>query len=157
MSPKQSSTEHQVMSALAAQPETTVAEIASATSLGRSTVGKALVTLERSRKAHRVAGERQGATRLPDRWTAVGDGRATRANVSSGARLKPGQLDEFVLDYVRSHTESGPLGPTAVAKGLKRSSGAVGNCLERLAKAGEVSRVSTRPRRYASVTDGPHR
>jgi hypothetical protein len=46
-----------------------------------------------------------------------------------------GELDKLVLGYLRKHKEGGPLTASAVAKGLERSSGAVANCLERMAKA----------------------
>jgi hypothetical protein len=44
-----------------------------------------------------------------------------------------------------------PLGPTAVVKGLGRSSGAVGNCLKRLAAEGQVNQIGKQPLRYAAV------
>jgi hypothetical protein len=44
------------------------------------------------------------------------------------------------------------VGATAVAKALSRSAGAVGNCLTRLAAAGQVRQVSEKPRRYSSTT-----
>jgi hypothetical protein len=46
------------------------------------------------------------------------------------------------------------LGATAVANGLGRSSGAVGNCLARLAAAGQVRQVSERPRRCSRAAHG---
>lgn len=65
----------------------------------------------------------------------------------------PWQLDGLVLDYMRKHATDEPLGPTAIAKGLGRSSGAVANCLARLASTKHVRKVSERPRRYeASIT-----
>ncbi len=45
----------------------------------------------------------------------------------------------IVLNYMRKHATDEPLGATAVAKGLRRSSGAVGNCL-----AGETVPVNDR-------------
>lgn len=59
------------------------------------------------------------------------------------------RLDGLVLAYLHEHAAEGPLSPTAVGKALERSSGAVGNCLARLAEAGRVREVSERPRRYA--------
>jgi len=47
----------------------TVAEIVAAAGLGRSTVGKALARLEQSGRVRRSAGGREGARRLPDRWS----------------------------------------------------------------------------------------
>ena len=40
------------------------------------------------------------------------------------------------------------MGATVVAKALGRSAGAVGNCLTRLAAAGQVFQISDKPRRY---------
>jgi hypothetical protein len=63
-------------------------------------------------------------------------------------RLRPGQLDGLVLSYMKKHKGELPLSPTAVAHGIKRSSGAVGNCLGRLERAEKVRLVDKRPRRY---------
>jgi hypothetical protein len=52
-------------------------------------------------------------------------------SAASGDRLGPGQLDGLVLDYMHKHATDEPLGSTTVAKGLGRSSSAVGNCLKR--------------------------
>ncbi|MEV8320429.1 helix-turn-helix domain-containing protein [Streptomyces sp. NPDC059900] len=53
---------------LVASPGTTGAELALATGLGRSTAGKALVTLEEHGLAIRTPGGHEGARRTPDRW-----------------------------------------------------------------------------------------
>lgn len=63
-------------------------------------------------------------------------------------RLRPGQLDGLVLGYMKKHEGELPITATKVARGIKRSSGAVGNCLERLAKAQKVRRAGKKPRRY---------
>ena len=63
-------------------------------------------------------------------------------------RLRPGQLDGLVLAYMKKHKGELPLSPTAVAHGIKRSSGAVGNCLGRLQKEKTVRLVDKKPRRY---------
>jgi hypothetical protein len=52
-----------------------------------------------------------------------------------------------VLGFL-DNKDSGPHGPTHVAKALQRSSGAVGNCLERLANDKKVKLVMEKPRRY---------
>ena len=75
-----------------------------------------------------------------------GGGKPARA--AGAPRLRPGQLDGLVLSYMREHKDELPLGPGAVAKGIERSSGAVGNCLERLAKAKGVRRAGRKPRTY---------
>jgi hypothetical protein len=48
-------------------------------------------------------------------------------------RLKAGGLEPMVLDYLAQNADSGPHSPAAVAKAINRSSGAVANCLKRLA------------------------
>lgn len=65
-----------------------------------------------------------------------------------GGRLGPGQLDGLVLTYVRKRKDDGPLTASAVAKGVDRSSGAVANCLVRLAKGKKVRLVGRKPRSY---------
>jgi hypothetical protein len=63
-------------------------------------------------------------------------------------RLRPGQLDGLVLGYMKKHKGEMPLTPMKVARGIKRSSGAVGNCLGRLAKEEKVRLTDKKPRRY---------
>ena len=67
---------------------------------------------------------------------------------SPGKRLRPGQLDGLVLGYMKKHKGELPLTPTKVAQGIKRSSGAVGNCLGRLEEAEKVKLTDKKPRRY---------
>jgi hypothetical protein len=74
---------------------------------------------------------------------------ATGASADGDRRLKAGGLEPLVLDYLKKNADSGPHGPTAVAKALERSSGAVGNCLVRLTDAKKVEQVSEKPRRYS--------
>lgn len=151
-----------VATALAARPEGTVAELAADTGLGQSTVGKALAALEADGAACRRPGGRDGARRLPDRWSAT----PTAANAASpkpvdpatpapakaergevDGRLRPGQLREVVADLLAGATE--PVSPTRLAKAAGgRSAGAVGNCLERLVSDGVAVRASDRPKTY---------
>jgi predicted RNA-binding protein (virulence factor B family) len=63
-------------------------------------------------------------------------------------RLRPGELDGLVLGYMKRHKGKLPLSPAAVAQGLKRSSGAVGNCLGRLEKEKKVRLTKKKPREY---------
>lgn len=72
--------------------------------------------------------------------------KATKAKPKE--RLRPGELDGLVLGYMKKHKGELPITATKVARGIKRSSGAVGNCLERLAKAKKVRRIGKKPRRY---------
>lgn len=79
--------------------------------------------------------------------------RAKRANASGSrtrgqGRLRPGQLDGLVLGYMKNHKGELPLTPTKVAHGIKRSSGAVGNCLGRLERKEKVQLTDKKPRRY---------
>jgi hypothetical protein len=141
------SAEQSVTSLLCDHPHATVAEIATVGALGRSTVSKVLAKLESARTVKRSTGGHDGARRLPDRWRLTRR-RACKAHPAADDRLRPGQLDGLVLDYIRKHANGEPLGPTAVAKGLRRSSGAVGNCLARLAAASQVRQVGEHPRRY---------
>jgi len=64
------------------------------------------------------------------------------------ARLRPGGLDGLVLDYMRKHEKDGPLTASAIGKAIERSSGAVANCLLRLAKAKKVRQAKRKPRSY---------
>jgi len=64
-------------------------------------------------------------------------------------RLRPGELDGLVLTYMRKHRDEEPLTAPAIGKGLGRSSGAVANCLARLAKAKQARQAKRKPRAYA--------
>lgn len=64
-------------------------------------------------------------------------------------RLRAGGLDPLVLGYLRKHEADGPLTASAIAKGIKRSSGAVANCLARLARDKKVRQATKKPRAYA--------
>jgi hypothetical protein len=70
-----------------------------------------------------------------------------------GKRLRPGQLDGLVLGYMKRHKAKLPVSPTAVARGISRSSGAVGNCLNRLEQTEKVRLVEKKPRRYGLAED----
>jgi DNA-binding Lrp family transcriptional regulator len=148
------STDKVVLAALAGHSMATVAKIAAAVKLSRSTVSRTLVKLERSGKAARVVGRHEGGRRKPDIWVRV---RSRSRKPTAGKRLPPGELDGLVLGYLRERRKDGPLGPTAVARGLGRSSGAVGNCLARLAAAGSVRQVGGHPRRYTTARGGRSR
>jgi DNA-binding MarR family transcriptional regulator len=77
-----------------------------------------------------------------------GEGAAS-ASEPEGGKLKPNELNPLVLGYLQDNADKGPHSPTDIAKALQRSSGAVGNCLERLTKDKKVKRVVDKPRRYA--------
>ena len=64
--------------------------------------------------------------------------------------LRPGELDGIVLSYLCQHKKDGPLTASAIGKGIKRSPGAVANCLARLAKAKRVRLAKKAPRAYVA-------
>ena len=78
----------------------------------------------------------------------AGDGKLS-APAADAERLRPGQLEPLVLAFLKKNADSGPHGPSTVAKALERSSGAVGNCLVRLTDAKKVRQESDKPRRYS--------
>ncbi|HEY8809137.1 MAG TPA: hypothetical protein VIM28_03855 [Solirubrobacterales bacterium] len=63
-------------------------------------------------------------------------------------RLRPGELDGLVLSYMCKHEGELPLTASAIGKGIEKSSGAVTNCLARLAKAKKVRLAKKTPRAY---------
>lgn len=66
-------------------------------------------------------------------------------------RLSPGALHGMVEDYLRDHPDE-EFGPTKIGHELGRSTGAVGNALERLVTSGYAVRTKDRPKRYALAT-----
>lgn len=64
-------------------------------------------------------------------------------------RLRPGELDGLILSYMRKHEDDAPLTASAISKGIGRSSGAVANCLARLAKGKQVRQAKRKPRAYS--------
>jgi hypothetical protein len=164
--------------ALSAHPGATAAELAEVAGIGRSTAAKCLAALERAGTARRAPGGREGGRRLPDRWhlakadtpdiPSAGGGHDTgHADDSAGsveapaARLGKGALRDLVLAYLAAHADGSSggggldadgLGATAIAKGLGgKSSGAVGNALQRLEAEGKVRLVQASPRRYRTT------
>lgn len=100
-------------------------------------------------KPAKSKGGRAGG-RSPAKSKAAKPKAAKPKNRGGAKRLAPGELDGLVIAYMREREEALPLGASAVAKGIERSSGAVGNCLERQAKADDspVRRVQDKPRTY---------
>ena len=62
-------------------------------------------------------------------------------------KLAKGKLEELVTGHLKAHPKA-EVTPSELGNKLNRSSGAVGNALERLVKAGKAARTSDRPRRY---------
>jgi hypothetical protein len=76
------------------------------------------------------------------------DGGKPKAVAKTAKRLRPGELDGLVLSYMCKNEKDLPVTPGTVAKAIGRSSGAVGNCLERLAKAKKARLAKKAPRAY---------
>lgn len=143
MTPRTASSQEKVVKALAPEGHLAVSEIAKMTGLAPSTVRRAIAGLAGAGLVNPAPGE----GRQPTRWS-VGASTDRPETVSSTERLRPGQLDGLVLDLLTDRSGEPPLGATAIAKGLGRSTGAVGNCLVRLVDRGSVRQVGERPRRY---------
>jgi len=73
--------------------------------------------------------------------------RTKRATAPTG-HLRPGELDGLVLAYMRKHKKELPLTASAIGRAIERSSGAVANCLARLAKKKQVRLAKRKPRAY---------
>lgn len=73
---------------------------------------------------------------------------AKTANKDGGKRLSPGELDGLVLGYMKRNRKKLPATSGVVGRGIKRSPGAIANCLERLEKAGKVKLTNKKPREY---------
>jgi hypothetical protein len=135
----------------------TVDEICEALKIGRTSARKYLSGLTVDKKVNREPGGRDGRRKLPDVFSLPGKKRAAKRSSKRGAsgskqeRLGPGGLDKLVLSYMRRHKKDAPHTPSAVAKGIERSSGAVANCLGRQEKAKKVRLVNPKPRRYELV------
>ncbi|MCX4750584.1 hypothetical protein OG455_34620 [Kitasatospora sp. NBC_01287] len=85
-------------------------------------------------------------TQLPSRARK----RPAAAVTSGGPRLLPGGLHRLVLDHLRANRDQAWT-PTAIAKILGRSSGAIGNALTTMVSRGEALMTSDKPRRYQAA------
>lgn len=149
MTSTKQSTEQVVLEALRGRRQLTANAVATVTGRGRSTVGKVLAQFETAGKVRREAGGHDHGRRQSDLWSATRrEASSARATVQ---RLRPGELDGLVLEYLRAHDADGPFTPTTVAKALGRSSGAVGNCLGRLTTAKQAQQLGDHPRRFSAA------
>src|SRR6266542_5550108 len=129
----------------------------SATGTGRSTTGnsgRANGNGENG-KGHKANGNGGKATQPAPAPRAATPANAGTVNPVGGlARLVPGGLRDQVLAYLQQHPGE-DFSPTQVANALGgRSSGAVGNALETLAKHGQVIKTSDAPRRFSVPQQG---
>jgi hypothetical protein len=154
-----------LLGALADRPDATVAELAAAAGIGRSTAGKLLVTLAGQGRVLRRPGGLKGGRRTADRWTLPAAAAPTQDPGPLSAaptpppdlppgrsgRLGSGALRQLVLGCLAERAGQA-LSPTAIAKRLDRSAGAVANALGVLASQGAVVLTQAKPRRYAIAT-----
>lgn len=133
------SVDQQILDFLKKKDTATVDEIAAAVKIGRTSARKYLAGLTADKKVERESGGRDGRRKLPDVFSLPEKKRAGKPAKAASAkskdgRLGPGELDGLVLGYMRKHKEDSPHTPSAISKAIKRSSGAVANCLDRLEK-----------------------
>jgi hypothetical protein len=76
---------------------------------------------------------------------------AKTPNKDGDKRLRPGALEGLVLGYMKRSRKKLSVTSGVVGRGIKRSPGAVANCLERLEKAGKVKLTNKKPREYDLV------
>jgi hypothetical protein len=162
-----------LLGALAGRPGATAAELAAAAGVGRSTAAKLLAALAGQGRVARQPGGLKDGRRVADRWSLPtpapthDPGAPTPATPASPAepaspavqppagsgRLRSGQLRQLVLGCLAERPGQA-LSPTAVAKALDRSAGAVANALRVLAGQGAVTQAQAKPRRYAITPAG---
>jgi DNA-binding MarR family transcriptional regulator len=156
-----------LLGALADRPGASATELAAAAGIGRSTATKLLAILADHGQVLRQPGGLQGGRKAADRWALPataptrdpGPPPTTTPAPSGGqtpaesGRLRTGQLRQLVLGCLAERPGQA-LSPTAIAKRLDRSAGAVANALRVLAGQGAVTQTQAKPRRYAITTDG---
>jgi DNA-binding MarR family transcriptional regulator len=163
-----------LLAALADQPGATATDLAQAAGIGRSTATKLLATLAAQGRVLRQPGGHKDGRRAADRWTlpasaAAPDRRgaptpaapasptepapSTAPSSTASERLRPGALRDLVLACLAQRPGQA-LSPTAIAKRLDRSAGAVANALQALASQGAVAQTQAKPRRYTIAPAG---
>jgi len=128
----------------------TVDEIAAAVKVGRTSAREYLAGLTVDKKVVRGPGGRDGRRKLPDVFSLPAQAGKPKKAAAAGAkngRLGPGELDKLVLGHMRQHREA-PHTASAIGKAIKRSSGAVANCLVRLERQEKVRLAKPKPRSY---------
>jgi hypothetical protein len=162
-----------LLGALADRPGATAAELAETAGIGRSTAGKLLASFQADGRVVRRPGGHQHGRRAADRWTlptppsnppqvpnaqAATTAEAADADAqprSGSGRLGAGELRQLVLGCLADRPGQA-LSPTAIAKTLGRSAGAVANALQTLAGQGAVVQTQAKPRRYAITAASDH-
>ena len=156
-----------LLGALADRPGATATELAQAAGIGRSTAAKLLATLAGQGRVLRQPGGHQDGRRAADRWTLPTPGPTQDPGApptaaptppaepppTNSGRLGAGQLRQLVLGCLAERPGQA-LSPTAIAKTLDRSAGAVANALQILAGQGAVTQTQPKPRRYTITAAG---
>lgn len=96
----------------------------------------------------------EGPSTGPDGQALLGDGAGASGSITPqavGEALQRGQLRDLVATYLRSHPDQ-ELTPTAIARGLDRSAGAVANACASLTARGLATRTNAHPRRYRATS-----
>jgi predicted transcriptional regulator len=135
--------------------------LAEAAGIGRSTATKLLATLAAHGRVLRQPGGHKEGRRTADRWTLPTSAPTQDPDASTpptapstvSRRLRPGALRDLVLACLAERPGQA-LSPTAIAKTLDRSAGAVANALQALAGQGAVVQTQAKPRRYTITTAG---
>lgn len=76
----------------------------------------------------------------------VTSGPRSGVGASTRGRLRKGELNGLVLSFLAEHGQ--PVTASAIGKAIGRSGGAVANALVRMETAGQVTRVTDKPRTY---------
>jgi len=155
-----------LLGALADRSAATATELAQAAGIGRSTAAKLLATLAGQGRVLRQPGGLKDGRHAADRWTlpnpppSPDPGPPTAAPTppaepppTGSGRLGAGQLRQLVLGCLAERPGQA-LSPTAIAKTLDRSAGAVANALQILAGQGAVTQTQPKPRRYTITAAG---
>jgi predicted transcriptional regulator len=156
-----------LLGALADRPGATATELAQAAGIGRSTAAKLLATLAGHGRVLRQPGGLKDGRRAPDRWTLptptptpdpsppppAAPTPPAEPSPTGAGRLGAGQLRQLMLDCLAERPGQA-LSPTAIAKTLDRSAGAVANALRVLAGQGAVTQTQQKPRRYTITPAG---
>lgn len=158
-----------LLDALADRPSATAIELAHRAGIGRSTAAKLLATLAGHDRVLPQPGGRSAGHRAADRWTLPTPDptpdpqsppaaltQPTEPPATGAGRLGAGQLRQLVLGCLAERPGQA-LSPTAIAKTLDRSAGAVANALRILAGQGAVIQTHPKPRRYTISAAGADR
>lgn len=154
MSEKRKKVEGQIVAFVEGNEEAIVDEVAASVGITRSTTRKYLAGLVDAGELKRTEGGRDRGRKRPDRFSVAKRKRGGKrqkgasAKPESKGRLGPGELDGLVLGFMREHRDEAPHTASRIGKGIGRSSGAVANCLGRLANGERAVLAGQKPRAY---------